>query len=133
MDKDLANTIGTAARAAREAAGLTQEEAAELIGVSGAFYARIERGGTLPSVPTLVRIADVLATDADLLLGRRPSRARTAEARPAYGSESEETPEIRKLLRRARRASPRVVRVLNLLAKELVDTAPTTRGGRSRR
>lgn len=114
MEKDLANKIGKASRSAREALGLTQAEAAELLSLSTEFYARIERGQTLPSVPTLAKMARDLHVSADVLLGSversRPGSRTTAEGDP---------PELRRLIRRLRNAPERAVRVLNLLAVEL--------------
>ncbi|HEX9288066.1 MAG TPA: helix-turn-helix transcriptional regulator [Anaeromyxobacteraceae bacterium] len=49
---------------------LTQEDAAERAELSLEFFSRIERGATLPSVPTLARLASVLNVSADELLGR---------------------------------------------------------------
>jgi transcriptional regulator with XRE-family HTH domain len=116
MDARLARTIGGAARAARLARGLTQEDAADLVGVSLEFYGRIERGRTLPSVPTLLRVATALQVSADVLLGldRTPEAARS---RPAATS----TPDAatRKLLRRISRARPSTVRLVNLLLHEV--------------
>lgn len=84
MDDHLAKTIGSAARSARLARGLTQEDAADIVGVSLEFYARIERGKTLPSVPTLLRLAAALGVSADVLLGldRLSDTARFAWRRP---------------------------------------------------
>jgi transcriptional regulator with XRE-family HTH domain len=78
MDKALAIAIGTEARRARTALGLTQQEVAERLGCSLEFYGRIERGGTIPSVPTLHLLRAVLGTSADALLGVVPA-ARLAE------------------------------------------------------
>ena len=101
-------------RAARGARGLTQQDTAERAGVSAEFCARIERGKTLPSVPTLVRLADALGTAADSLVGRsRPQFA----AHPS--DTADEAPEMRRLVRRLRRAKPRTIRLLNLLASAL--------------
>lgn len=69
MDKALARAIGTEARRARTARGLTQQEVADQLGCSLEFYGRIERGGTIPSVPTLQKLRSVLGTSADALLG----------------------------------------------------------------
>jgi transcriptional regulator with XRE-family HTH domain len=68
MSTELAQKIGQAARAARQARKLTQADVAERIGTSVEFYARLERGGTLPSVPTLQRLMVALSTSADALL-----------------------------------------------------------------
>ena len=51
----LALQLGKLARAAREKAGLTQQETAERVGVVTEVYGRMERGLLLPSLPTLLR------------------------------------------------------------------------------
>jgi transcriptional regulator with XRE-family HTH domain len=116
MDARLAKTIGSAAKAARSTRGLTQEDAADLVGVSLEFYGRIERGRTLPSVPTLLRVATALQVSADVLLGldRMPEATRP---RPAATS----TPDAatRRLLRRLSRARPSTIRLVNLLLREV--------------
>lgn len=126
MDKELAQSIGAAAREARKVLELTQEDAAERIGVSAEFYARIERGNALPSVPTFARIATALGVSADTLLGLDKSAAaavRHQEAdTPAWATTSppEDTPEIRRLVRRLRRVKhQRTLHLVNLLIKEL--------------
>jgi transcriptional regulator with XRE-family HTH domain len=127
----LATKIGKAARTARAALGLTQADAAEQIGISTEFYARIERGGATPSVPTLAKMAAALETTADRLLGRGESSTAAQWAR-ANGATSEE-PEIRRLVRRLRGAHPRTLRLLNLLAAALEKTtARGTSQGRAR-
>ncbi|MEM9491193.1 MAG: helix-turn-helix transcriptional regulator, partial [Myxococcota bacterium] len=60
MNRELAKSIGVAARQARKALHLTQEDAAERINVSSEFYARIERGTSLPSIITFARIVSTL-------------------------------------------------------------------------
>ena len=117
MNKDLAKSIGSAARQARGALELTQEDAAERIEVSVEFYARIERGNSLPSVPTLARIAGVLGVSADALLGRI---AFVPGAAPGWQvSPPTEAPEIRRVVRMLRRASPGALRLVAMLLKEI--------------
>jgi transcriptional regulator with XRE-family HTH domain len=118
MDTGLANKIGSAARIARKRLGLSQADAAERAGISAEFYARIERGGTLPSAPTLVALAEALDVSTDVLVGRTAGRQYPKGAREATAA-AQDSPEVRRLLRRVRRAAPRVVRILNLLAAEL--------------
>jgi len=116
MDTDLAKKIGAAARTARSAGGWTQADAAERIGISFEFYARIERGQTLPSTPTLIAMGRALAVSLDTLAGmdeKRPPKATRHE--PAKG----ESPEMRRLLRRLRRAKPKTVRLLGLVVAAL--------------
>ncbi|WP_428264235.1 helix-turn-helix domain-containing protein [Haliangium sp.] len=118
MNKELAKSIGSAARRARMALELTQEDAAERINVSVEFYARIERGNSLPSVPTLARIVAVLGVSADALLGRVPF---VAGAMPAWmqAAPPSEPPEVRRVVRMLRRASPGTLRLVSLLLKEI--------------
>lgn len=123
METALAIRIGAAAREARTALGFTQDDAAERAGISSEFYARIERGGTMPSVPTLVRICGALGVSPDALLSRNIQRAPAfAGTTPTRREVAEEPPELRRLLRRLRRARPRTLRLLGLVAAELERT-----------
>ncbi len=120
MDKELAASIGTAARAARSALKLTQEDAAERIGVSAEFYARIERGNALPSVPTLARLCTALGVDADVLIGRVDtdgSQLSQSSSPPGVPAPPPDAPELRRLAKRLRDASPGTLRLITLLVK----------------
>jgi transcriptional regulator with XRE-family HTH domain len=69
MDDDaLQKRIGEVARGAREGLGLTQAEVAKRAGLSAPVYGRIERGGMMPSTPTLRRLTVALSVPADALL-----------------------------------------------------------------
>jgi transcriptional regulator with XRE-family HTH domain len=118
MNKELAKSIGTAARQARKALQLTQEDAAERIDVSVEFYARIERGISLPSILTFARIVSSLGVSADIMLGRQqPSVVQTGISwTPAPPDDSQE---IRRLVRRLRQAQPGTLRLVNLILKEI--------------
>jgi transcriptional regulator with XRE-family HTH domain len=72
QDRDLAQQIGNVARAVRKARGLAQEDAAERLGVTAEFYARIERGYSLPSTVSLAQMVTTLEVSADVLIGKRP-------------------------------------------------------------
>jgi transcriptional regulator with XRE-family HTH domain len=74
-DRDLAQTIGKVARAARKARRLTLEDAAERLGLTAEFYARIERGYSLPSTASLAQMVTALDVSADVLIGKRPLTA----------------------------------------------------------
>lgn len=52
--------IGEQIRAARKAAGLTQESVAIEAGLSLANYNRIEQGHSSPLLDTLIRVADAI-------------------------------------------------------------------------
>jgi ribosome-binding protein aMBF1 (putative translation factor) len=116
--RKLAKSIGIAARQARTALELTQEDAAERLAVSVDFYARIERGNSLPSVPTLARMVAVLGVSADALLGRIAFEPGAAAAWSAAASPTD-PPEVRRVSRMLRRASPGSIRLVALLLREL--------------
>lgn len=56
-------------RLARERKGLSQKEVAEQIGVAKSTYSLYESGNREPNVQTIKKIADILSTSADELLG----------------------------------------------------------------
>lgn len=145
MGKELAEAIGDAARAARLRRKFTQADVAERIGVSNEFYARLERGNALPSLTTLARLSIILKVRPDVLLGNRlsPSRRRprrppapapapaptSARARVSTREEAassddslddgEDSPALRRLQRRLRRASPEALKVIRMLLKAI--------------
>ena len=120
MNKELAKCIGRAARQARNALRLTQEDAAERINVSVEFYARIERGNSLPSVTTFARMVTALQVSADTLLGRQPAGTPAPLGAAQWAAEPpKESPEIRRLIRRLRKARTGTIRIANLLTKEM--------------
>ncbi|ATB30054.1 helix-turn-helix domain-containing protein [Melittangium boletus] len=114
----LAVYLGRAAREARNRIGLTQEEVAERVGVATEVYGRVERGHLLPSVPTLMRLSRALSLDANDLLGfttTRPPSWLVPQEAPA----EDEPPALRRLLRVARRLSPRQLTLLGATANAL--------------
>lgn len=128
----LASTIGAAARAARNALDRTQEDVADEIGIGVEFYSRIERGKTMPSVPTLWEIARVLSVSADDLLGL----SETPHAKRETPVEHPD-PDVRKLLRRIQSARPTLIRLLNLMVLEVnrspkVATKPSSKTSKTK-
>ncbi|HEX5750381.1 MAG TPA: helix-turn-helix domain-containing protein [Archangium sp.] len=119
LPRGLAGTIGTAARAARVQANLTQEDVAERVGLATEVYGRLERGGMLPSVPTLKKLCEVLRIPSDVLLGLTPAQenfwTKEPPARPV-----EEPGEIRRLVRTVKRLEPAEFRLLSLMATGLL-------------
>jgi transcriptional regulator with XRE-family HTH domain len=114
----LALHLGAMAREARARAGLTQEEAAERIGVATEVYGRLERGNMLPSLPTLMRLCRALAVDANRLLGFSSS---TPPAWLTFEIPGEdESPAVRRLLRSVRRLKPRQLTALSNVASALL-------------
>ncbi|MBQ4075588.1 MAG: helix-turn-helix transcriptional regulator [Clostridia bacterium] len=60
--------MGRRMKARRRAKKLSQEEMAHAVQISISFYGNIERGTRIPSVDTLVSIANVLEVGTDYLL-----------------------------------------------------------------
>lgn len=131
LPRGLAGTIGTAARAARVQANLTQEDVAERVGLATEVYGRLERGGMLPSVPTLKKLCEVLRIPSDVLLGLTPAQenfwTKETPARPV-----EEPGEIRRLVRTVKRLEPAEFRLLSLMATGLLRLRLMRQGRSSR-
>ena len=80
MEDDLLQKmIGEAARTAREGLGLTQAQVAQKAGMSAQVYGRIERGGMMPSVPALRRLAAALGVSPAVLLDMSPREVPSAD------------------------------------------------------
>ena len=60
--------IGARIKAAREAAGLTQEDLADALEMSSTHISVLERGVKAPKLETLVKIANALKVSTDTLL-----------------------------------------------------------------
>ena len=122
--KPLETIIGVAARKARNRLDLTQADVAEKLGVTREFYARIDRGHNLPSMPTFYAIAVVLEISADEMLGRvvtAPAIARSNHPqRPAgKGGAADERRELRLLHRQLRKASSKTLKIVNRLLTQI--------------
>jgi transcriptional regulator with XRE-family HTH domain len=115
MNEKLATTLGDAARAARERLGLTQAEVAARMPLSPVVYNRLERGRMLPSVPTLVRLCELLEISPAELLGS-PNVARDDKARAS----KQEPASLRQLLSLARKLDERDRQALLTVAKALL-------------
>ncbi|NVJ00307.1 helix-turn-helix transcriptional regulator [Myxococcus sp. AM009] len=102
MNEELAITIGTVAREAREKLGMTRAEVAERVGLVEPAYGRLERGKVLPSVPVFHRLSLTLGLSPEVLLGTTP-RGTGKKKPPRAPSLEAETPELRRLLALARK------------------------------
>ena len=60
--------MGNRMKIKRRAKKMSQEEIAKAVQISMSFYGNIERGRRIPSIDTLVAIANVLGVGADYLL-----------------------------------------------------------------
>lgn len=78
-------------------------------------YGRIERGGMVPSTPTLVRICQALRISADELLGL--TGGPNGQARPA--TTDTERPELRPVIRALRDLEPAQVKLMGQVASAL--------------
>ena len=61
-------SLGSRIKAVRKAKKMTQEELAEIIGISVNYLGAIERGDKLPRLVTFIRIANALEISSDYLL-----------------------------------------------------------------
>lgn len=114
----LAANVGELAREARIRAGLTQADVAERVGLATEVYGRLERGRMLPSVPSLRRLCIALRMPSDSLLGLNTGEVPTwaAESTP---EESDEVPELRRLMRTLRKLDGTQLKLIGLVASAL--------------
>lgn len=77
MARDLKFYVGQAVRVARKRKGLTQQELAELVDCTPESISNLERGYRLPSLETLLSVAQHLDSPiAELFEGYEPKRKR---------------------------------------------------------
>jgi HTH-type transcriptional regulator / antitoxin HipB len=67
----LAHEIGEQVRALRVEAGLTQQELADAIGTTQSAVARLEGGGSVPTLGTLDKVAGALGRELHVEMARR--------------------------------------------------------------
>lgn len=67
---DIASQVGSAIRALRDEAGLSQEELADLAELDRTYISGIERGRRNPSVKSLQRVSDALSVTLDVVFIR---------------------------------------------------------------
>ena len=67
---DLSVRIGQRIRLLREETGLSGKDLAAAAGISAPFLSRVENGKTMPSIPTLQSLAEVLKVDMASLLSQ---------------------------------------------------------------
>lgn len=120
MDASLKKYVGRIARTARLRLGLTQAQVAQRAELAHAVYGRVERGGMMLSLPSLLRLCRVLDLDANTLLGF------TAPTPPPWFSSprpTEERPAVRQLLRTASRLQRRQLAALRSVAHAMLAEA----------
>jgi len=67
--------VGAGLRTARDRAGMTQVEAANLAGLDWTTISQIENGASAPDLATIETLADVLHADLDSITGRSRSQS----------------------------------------------------------
>lgn len=100
-----AKAVGTRIKKAREAASLTQEQLAEMVGLSSSHISVVERGVKAPRLETFVEIANALGVTADSLLIDVLDHAMEISA-------SELSEQIKRLSPKAQEKTLKVVQVL---------------------
>jgi transcriptional regulator with XRE-family HTH domain len=114
MDASFQQSLGAAACAARLRLCLTQAQVAKRAPLTSSIYGRVERGGTMLSVQTLLRLSAALEVIPDALLsqgGAGLARRPAPGYRRATGAQPRRLP-----------TAPLAVRALALLRK-LLDVA----------
>jgi transcriptional regulator with XRE-family HTH domain len=108
-------TLGESIRAMRTAAGLSIKDAAAAAGLPAETWSRIESGVREPHVPTLAKIAAVLATTPARLLGEEDDeRVQTSDERVLLLLFRQAKPEARR----------RIVPMVASIAAELEPSQP---------
>lgn len=120
--KAVTKRVKAVVRGARLALGLTQEDVAERLGLVVEVYGRIERGGFLPRVPTLRKLAVVLKVSVDRLIGLDDAETCSALPQKALGVPENELPiETRRTLRAVRKLSAVQQKTIMTMATALAD------------
>lgn len=114
-------------RAARERARLTQVGVAAKLGMNDEVYARYERAKMWPGIDKLGRLCEILDCSADSLLGTDEVAPAPAEPPP-----DDDSPAVRRLLRRLRKARPRTVRLVSRMLNDLESCARAGEHGEDR-
>jgi transcriptional regulator with XRE-family HTH domain len=65
-----AEAFGHALRDARKRQGLSQEEAASLVGIDRAYYGHIERASKVPTLTTVWKVAEAVGLKPSQLVAR---------------------------------------------------------------
>lgn len=122
MQVQLSGVFAAALKGARQARRWTQAELAERAGMAVEAYGRLERGLVLPRAQTLVALAEALNTSTDFLLGRDSAALHALRAPGLRVSEPDkDSVEVRRLIRRLRKAKPRTIRLASSFVAALED------------
>ena len=108
----IAKRLGQRLRLLRKATQLTQEKVSDLIGLTTEAYARIERGISLPSYPTMMRICGALGTCPDVLLTEMKEEL---DGYDVSAADADDPGDLAALVYDLKRMDPRLVRDLSLI------------------
>jgi len=67
-DQEIAKAFGLKVKEVRLAQGMTQEQLAEATGLHSTFISNVERGYRVPTIVTLLRLAEGLGVEASALV-----------------------------------------------------------------
>ncbi len=127
MDKELAVAMGCAARHARHALQLTQQQVADQLGVSVEFYSRMERGLAHPGLEVFLRMLDVFGVRADTLLGLDATRPAAPVAVPL--TSPDDSREVRHVVAALQNLPASTLRFVAMLLKEIERVETTGKRG----
>lgn len=111
----LSQHIGQRVRQLRIAKGLTQRDLAIQIGMTVQAFARMERGLSLPSFPTFIRVCQLLDTTSDFLLGFDEQEVEPLET-------DEHTRALARLQAQARDLDTRAIKTLEQVVVHMLAT-----------
>jgi transcriptional regulator with XRE-family HTH domain len=130
MDKELAVAMGSAARHARHALQLTQQQVADQLGVSVEFYSRMERGLAHPGLEVFLRMLEVLGVRADTLLGLDAAHAATPVAVPL--TSPDDSRDVRRVVAALQKLPASTSRFVTALLSEFERLEAASKRGRRR-
>lgn len=125
MNSKLARQIGYACRNRRKALRLNQVDVAELLEVSVEFYARIERGTSLPSITTFARICEKIQLDPRFALIPHLAQSHQDSESPVVEVDTDPlASKRRELIRNVNKASPALLRTLRSVVRLACSEGP---------
>jgi transcriptional regulator with XRE-family HTH domain len=92
FDPEVASAFGNVLRTARKARGLTQEALAEIGQFDRSYPSLLERGLRTPTLTSIVRLAEVLGTEAGKLVADTLARLKASAADQAAGQTTKSAP-----------------------------------------
>lgn len=111
--------VGQRLRAIRKKRGFTQEQLAEMAGISPQHCSGIETGGAKVSLPALVRLCNTLGTTPnEVLLDSVPAAAKPGLMREVEAVFADASPDEMYLMLAQAKSIKEAVRVKNTLAAE---------------